>query len=34
MESMRAAGQLILCAVVIVMMVVLSWRAGTKFWSR
>jgi len=34
MASMMIAGQLIACAGLIFMAVVLSWRAGMRFWSR
>jgi hypothetical protein len=34
MASIVGAAQLITCAGLIFGMVVLSWRAGTRFWSR
>lgn len=34
MMSMLIAGQLVGCSGLIFMAVVLSWRAGTRFWSR
>jgi hypothetical protein len=34
MMSVLIAGQLIACAGLIFIVVVLSWRAGERFWSR